>query len=201
MNCKVCGEEIPTFLLRQDSFECPKCGRMYRRSAKPGQAPNRSRRTDDSASPKRNKQDDAASPKRNRQDESASPKRNVQRREKAPSGPREKPRWLLPAIAAVLIVALLGCSVWLIGKRGRSGYSAKIAGQAEMGEIGIKRTVSQTIEIPEQPNTNYLIATESNNVGIVCTIRKKTTNSFELYARNLYSKKRSPTITWVLIPY
>lgn len=143
------------------------------------QVPNRSRKTDDNASLKGKRQ----------------------KKEKAPLRLRETPKWFLPAIAAVLIVALLGCSVWFISKKGRSGYNYKIAGQEEMGEIDVKKNVSKTIEIPGQPNTNYLIATEPNAAGIICSVKNKTTKSFDLVARNTYSKKRSPTITWVLIPY
>lgn len=32
MNCRGCGRRIPESYLRQDSFECPYCGRRYRRT-------------------------------------------------------------------------------------------------------------------------------------------------------------------------
>ena len=34
MQCKECGTQIPSELLQKDSFRCPNCGKMYRKTAK-----------------------------------------------------------------------------------------------------------------------------------------------------------------------
>lgn len=40
MNCRRCGEEIPSYLIRGESFECPNCGHRYYRKA-PAQSDQR----------------------------------------------------------------------------------------------------------------------------------------------------------------
>lgn len=170
MNCKACGEPIPSYLLRQDSFSCPNCGRTYRRSgSKPAQS---------SAAPKK------------------AEKRSRASVEKSGSG---MPKWLLPTIAAVLVLALLAGGVWMI-TRNLGGGRYSVSGTVKPGKTASKKSMTATIEIPEQKDTNYMVAMESSQAGVTCSVKNKTTSSFDIVVYNMYSKDRNPTVSWVLIP-
>ncbi len=166
MNCKACGQPIPSHLMKQDSFQCPNCGRVYRKSRPSGGSSAAQKRPD--------------------------------RRERAPRGESQSPKWLLPVVAALLILALLGGGMWLLTRRG--GGAPSVSGAVQMESVEYKKSVSTTIEIPSQGGTDYMIATESNESGIICSIKDKTPTSFKLVARNVYSKERTPVISWVLLP-
>lgn len=57
-----------------------------------------------------------------------------------------------------------------------------------------------TIEVPEQPNTNRIIARESLNMsGITYGIEVKTTKSFTIIMANKLKNDKTAKITWVLI--
>ena len=166
MNCKACGEPIPSHLLRKDSFSCPACGRTYYRGSKPTGASS------------------AKSPSR------ASDKRAT--RSKAPM---ETPKWLMAAIAALLVLVLAVGGVWLITKRGGSGVSGTIS----LAKLSKSKDQTVTVEIPRQRG-NYMVATESSEISVVFAVKDKTETSFNLVAHNLSSKSRNLTVSWVLMP-
>ncbi|MBR6221076.1 MAG: hypothetical protein IKQ80_10960 [Clostridia bacterium] len=165
MNCKACGQPIPSHLLKQDSFQCPSCGRVYRRSKPAAAAP-------------------------------AAEKRPA-RREQSPRGEAAAPKWLLPAIAGLLILVLVAGGMWFLGRR---GSAPRVSGTVQMEKMAYKKNSATTIEIPSQGGTDYMIATESDQFGIICAIEDKTPTSFKLVVRNMYSKSRNPKISWVLLP-
>lgn len=171
MNCKACGEPIPSHLLRQDSFRCPKCGRAYYRGSKPTKAASTSK---------------------------AAPEKRTARKS-AGAGLKgfKPPKWLLSAIAALLILAIAVGGVWLLRKRGFGGSG--VSGAVKVEGLAVNKNQSITIEIPRQRG-NYMVATESSQIGVVCSVNEKTDTSFDLVVRNLYTKDRNPTISWVLVP-
>lgn len=166
MNCKACGQPIPSHLMKQDSFQCPSCGRVYRKSKPSGG--------------------------------SSTAEKRPARRERASRGESPSPKWLLPAIAALLILALLGGGMWLLTRRG--GGAPSVSGAVQLEPLAYKKSVTTTIEIPSQGGTDYMIATESSESGVICSIKDKTPTSFKLVSRNMYSKERTPVISWVLLP-
>ena len=169
MNCKACGEPIPSHLLRQDSFRCPACGRAYHRGTKPASASTGSKAV-------------ARAPEK--------------RAPRARMGSPKLPNWLLPAVAALLVLALVVGGVWLLKRRaGAPG----ISGTVQMETITTGNRVEVEIEIPRHRG-NYMIATESNQVGVVVAVNSKTETSFTLAVRNIISKDRNPLISWVLLP-
>lgn len=172
MICKSCGTTIPSHLLRQDSFTCPNCGRAYRRSS-PHTRNTSAGKSENPAPVKRRVSGSAQSS-------------------------RDLPGWLVPAIAGVACLALVLCIVLLV--RGGAGSAFKVCGTIEAGKIGAGKSVTETIEIPRQPNTQYIIATESSTSGILTSIKNKTEASFDLVIRNDTEKSRTASMTWVLIP-
>lgn len=167
MNCKACGEPIPNHLLRQESFQCPNCGRVYRRSGKSSGG-------------------------------SETAEKRPVRREQPPRGSGRSSKGLLIAIAALLILALVFGGLWLLGRRG-SG-APRVSGTIQLENLTSKKTATTVVEIPSQGGTDYMIATESSESGVICSIKDKTPTSFSLVARNVLSKDRSPMISWVLLP-
>lgn len=163
MNCKACGEPIPSSLLQKDSFRCPSCGRTYYRGSKTASAPSRAKRG------------------------------SVSR----PKGGAKPPRWLLPTVAALVILALVAGGAWML--RGRGLGASGVSGTVVIDNIATKKNQIFTIEIPRQRG-NYMVLTESSQVGIVCAAKDKTDTSFDLVVRNVYTKDRAPTITWMLVP-
>ena len=104
----------------------------------------------------------------------------------------------MPAVAAVLGVALVICILLLVTKGSRGTFN--VCGRFKPGQLVANKHISTTIEIPRQRSNEYVIAAESDQTGIVFTVTKKTETSFQLLSRNVTSKTREPVVTWVLIP-
>ena len=172
MICKSCGATIPSQLLRQDSFSCPSCGRGYRRSTQnTGNTPAE-------------------------RSENPAPVRHTIPSSRQSSG--ALPGWLVPATAAVACLALVLCIVLLVSGGSKGGYS--VCGAFEPDRINAGKSVTETIEIPRQPNVQYIVATESNTPGITTSVKNKTETSFDLVIRNNNEKSRKPVMNWVLVP-
>lgn len=167
MNCKACGEPIPSHLLRQESFQCPSCGRVYRRSGKSSGG-------------------------------SEPAERRPARREKPTRSGGGSAKWLLTAVVAVLILALVFGGVWLLGRRG-SG-APRVSGSFRLEGLAAKKTATTAVEIPSQGGTDYMIVTETSESGVICSIKDKTPTSFSLVGRNVDNKDHNPTISWALLP-
>ena len=172
MICKSCGATIPSQLLRQDSFNCPNCGRAYRRSTQ--NAGNTPAERSENPAPAR----------------------------RAVSGSRQSsgalPGWLVPAIAGVACLALV-LSIVLLVKGGSKGVYT-VCGAFQPDRINAGKSVTETIDIPRQPNVEYIVATESNTPGITTSVKNKTETSFDLVIRNNNEKSRKPVMNWVLVP-
>ena len=171
MNCKACGEPIPSHLLRKDSFSCPACGRAYYRGSKPAGASSTkstSRATDKRASTSK------------------------------PKAPVETPKWLMAAIAALLILVIAVGGVWVLTKRGGLGGSG-ISGTVSVSKLDKSKDQTVTVEIPRQRG-NYMVVTESDQISVVFAVKEKTETSFNLVAHNLSSKARDITVSWALVP-
>lgn len=173
MICKGCGKTIPSTLLQRNSFTCPTCGKAYRRNASSAQ----------STAPQ------------SRRPESPALGRSASK----PLLSGSAPKWLVALLAALLVVLLVVCVVLLANRN--SGSVFKLAGTYKTENLAVGKHENVIIEIPEQSNANYVVFTESDQIGIVCSVYKKTTTSFHLVIRNLYTDKRNPSITWGLIPY
>jgi len=172
MICKSCGATIPSQLLRQDSFSCPSCGRAYRRSTQStGNTPAE-------------------------RSENPAPARRALSNTRQSSG--ALPGWLVPATAVVACLALVLCIVLLV--RGGSKEVYSVCGAFEPDRINAGKSVTETIEIPRQPNVEYIVATESNTPGITTSVKNKTETSFDLVIRNDNEKSRKPVMNWVLVP-
>lgn len=172
MICKSCGATIPSQLLRQDSFSCPNCGRAYRRSTQ--NTRNTSARTGENPAAVR---------------------------QSVPSSRQSSgalPGWLLPVTAGVACLALVLCIVLLVSGGSKGAYS--VCGAFEPDRINAGKSVTKTIDIPRQPNVQYIVATESNTPGITTSIKNKTETSFDIVMRNDNEKSRKPIMNWVLIP-
>lgn len=172
MICKACGKSIPSDLLRKDSFSCPTCGQVYRRNT-------------------------SSSPSKPTSREPRSSSQHKGKSKPALSG--GAPIWLVIVLAALLVVTLVICTALLVNRN--SGNAFRLSGIYKSNNIAVGKTKKVVIEIPEQPNTNYMVLTESNQTGVGCSVNEKTNTSFQLVIRNLYTDKRAPTITWGLIPF
>ena len=144
MICKSCGATIPGQLLRKDSFSCPSCGKIYRRNSE-----------------------------KSRNAPSGRSENPVPIRQNMPSRKRfsmDMPGWLLPVTAGIAVIALVLCIVLLI--KGTGG--ARLSGAFSTGKISANKSVTRTIGIPRQSNTRYIIAAESDTVGVTVAIKNKT---------------------------
>ena len=171
MVCKSCGATIPSQLLRQDSFSCPSCGRAYRRSTQSNQNASAGR------------------------SENPAP---VRRTVSSSLSSGTLPGWLVPAIAGVACLALVLCIVLLVSGGSKGAYS--VCGAFESDRINAGKSITKTIDIPRQPNVQYIVATESDTLGITTSVKNKTETSFDLVIRNDYEKSRKPVMNWVLVP-
>ena len=171
MICKSCGATIPSQLLRQDSFNCPNCGRAYRRSAQSSQ-----------------------NTAGGRSENPAPARRTVSSSQSSGA----LPGWLVPTIAGVACLALVLCIVLLVSGGSKGAYS--VCGAFEPDRINAGKSVTKTIEIPRQANVQYIVATESDTAGITTSVKNKTETSFDLVIRNDNGKSRKPVMNWVLVP-
>lgn len=67
------------------------------------------------------------------------------------------------------------------------------------GNLAGNGNASVTITVPEQANSNYIIAAENLAGFISVGIQAKTTTSFKMYLRNNSASQQTATIRWTLI--
>ena len=173
MKCKACGNVIPSELLRKDSFTCPSCGKAYRRSTRDDVPTTESR--------KQRKPDEG-------EERSSGSERQADR-----SG------ILLRIIACAVVVALIISIVALVAGM-RSGRVAA-SGQVKGVKIEGNGTINVPVEIPVQPNENYLVAMNINSSVVTVGVGSKTATMFEFILHNASSKERTVSVNWALVPY
>jgi len=170
MRCKACGNVIPSEYLQQDNFSCPSCGKTYRRNTKSDGAASEGGRSRD--------------PDRKR-----------------PSGSKKQAgssEMLLRVMACAVVVALIISIVALVA--GMRSKSFAVCGQAKGITVEGKTYVEVPIEIPAQPNENYLVACDINSTVVNVGIVKKTATSFSLGFYNIDNKVRTVSVNWALVP-
>ena len=173
MKCKACGNVIPSELLRKDSFTCPSCGRAYRRSTREDVPPLGSRKQ-------------------------MAPN---EREERSSGSARQADRSgvLLRITACAVVVALIISIVALVvGMR-----SKRVAASGQVRSIAIEgsKYIPVPVDIPAQPNENYLVALDIDSSKVGVGIRKKTPTSFTLAMTNQSKDAQTVSVTWALVPF
>ena len=172
MKCKACGNVIPSELLRKDSFTCPSCGRAYRRSTREDVPALGSRKQ-------------------------MAPN---EREERSSGSARQADRSgvLLRITACAVVVALIISIVALVvGMR-----SKRVAASGQVRSIAIEgsKYITVPVDIPAQPNENYLVALDIDSSKVGVGIRKKTPTSFTLAMTNQSKDAQTVSVTWALVP-
>lgn len=172
MKCKACGNVIPSELLRKDSFTCPSCGRAYRRSTR----------------------EDVSAPGSRKQ---MAPN---EREERASGLARQADRSgvLLRITACAVVVALVISIVALVVGMRSKGIVA--SGQVKGIALEGNKYITVPVEIPAQPNENYLVAFDINSSKVSVGVRKKTPTSFTLAMTNQSKDAQTVSVTWALVP-
>lgn len=172
MKCKACGNVIPSELLRKNSFTCPSCGRAYRRSTREDVPPLGSRKQ-------------------------MAP---IEREERSSGSARQADRSgvLLRITACAVVVALVISIVSLVVGMRSKGFVA--SGQVKGIAVEGSKYVSVPVEIPTQPNGNYMIAFDINTSAVCVGISKKTPTSFTMGLSNRSKDAKKVTVTWALVP-
>ena len=173
MKCKACGNVIPSELLRKDSFTCPSCGKAYRRSTK-SDAP-------------------AADAGRRRAYNDDGERTSGSERQGAKSG------ILLRITACAVVVALILSIVALVmGMRSKSFVAY---GQIKGVKVAGNKYMTVPVDIPAQPNDNYMVLFDINTSAVSAGIMEKTPTSFTVGLTNRINDARTVNITWTLVPY
>ena len=173
MKCKACGNVIPSELLRKDSFTCPSCGRAYRRSTREDVPPLGSRKQ---MAP--NEREESLSGSARQADRSGV---------------------LLRITACAVVVALIISIVALVVGMRSKGVAA--SGQVRSIAIEGSKYITVPVDIPAQPNENYLVALDIDSSKVGVGIRKKTPTSFTLAMTNQSKDAQTVSVTWALVPF
>ena len=172
MKCKACGNVIPSELLRKDSFKCPSCGRDYRRST----------REDAPASVSRNEREPYEGEER-----SSGSARQADR-----SGV------LLRITACAVVVALIISIVALVTGMRSKGVVA--SGLVKGITLEGRKYVTVPVDIPAQPNENYMVALDINSNKVSVYVKNKTPTSFTLGMDNQSKIAQTVSVAWALVP-
>jgi len=156
MNCRQCGAPIPNSYLSRDSFNCPECGKLYRRSKAPSNTQARSAQT-----------------------RSTRPANRGGGREPAWKALLKKRIWKVPvwACIAVLLLVIIIASAGGGTDQPSSGPVAPVQTIAAVATPEVTVQASQTVEpAPTQAVTQAPVAASAypmqiySNYGITITV-------------------------------